>query len=117
MKEKLKELYEEEESGIVFSLIDYCRDRMTELNDGVEDDCRVWLLGLGNAKFVCRLPECYHRFHRRWLYAWWFREYESECDEFGCEVTDYRPKVKSCPLCLREVKNPEELLADEIKRG
>ena len=41
MKEKLKELYEEEESGIVFSLIDYCRDRMTELNDGVEDDCRV----------------------------------------------------------------------------
>lgn len=38
VKAKYRELVNEEELGILFNLIDYCRERMTEINDAVEDD-------------------------------------------------------------------------------
>ena len=38
VKAKYRELVNEEELGVMFNLIDYCRERMTEINDAVEDD-------------------------------------------------------------------------------
>ena len=92
LSHKLEELLQELSDSVLFSFFEYAKEALTWINDNLSDQCNVCLhdLGKDSAKF-CRIPKCYHRFHKNCLDTWWFT---------------YKNSV-SCTVCRQTVPETE----------
>lgn len=94
------------------------RDIVTEYNDSTKGRCAVCLepFCTDDAKKdelftdrpdLIKIDNCFHRFHLICVYRDWFMQRKEEIDNFGCVIKYELPQVKKCPICRRQVEEPE----------
>ncbi len=65
--------------------------------------------GSGNGKKfsqrddLCRIPGCYHRFHKSCLHTYWFVKPEDEIGVYGAVIKHEVLAEKKCPICRTKV--------------
>lgn len=106
---------------MVYDAHEKVREILTQYNDTLRGRCAICLenyvqedhkdddnhMRFSDRPDLCRVDECFHRYHLKCLYRDWFMTRIIEKDEFGCEIVFKMPKKKRCPTCRRQVTPTE----------
>lgn len=105
---RLQSLEAEHTDSLLYSLFEYSKEALTELNESVAGECMICLEDFGTElRKLARVPGCFHRFHRTCLRKLWLGNW-TEAKKKSCEDGPSAHTFKlSCAICRHSVSVDE----------